>query len=108
MDATSLLILAQEATSPDAGIGQKVATIVVIAALIGILASYLIKIAGLLEHILEGLQTTNNTVLEIIGHAEPIIPGVERINRTLGVIAGALPLLYNLAEKIDNKLTKAT
>jgi amino acid permease len=107
MNAHSLLIFAAEQSGPDAGIGQKVATIVVLVGLIGILAYYLVKIAGLLEHILEGLQTTNATVLEIIGHAEPIIPGVERINRILGVIAGALPLLYNLAEKIDNKLTKA-
>jgi len=103
----SSLILAAPVSGPDVSGSQKLITIIVIAALIAILAYYLIKIAGLLEHILEGLQTTNNTVLEIIGHAEPIIPGVERINRTLGVIAGALPLLYNLAEKIDNKLAKA-
>jgi hypothetical protein len=104
---TNLLFLAAEVSGPDASGTQKIATFVVIVALVLILAYFLVKIAGLLEHILEGLVTTNNTVLEIIGHAEPIIPGVERINRTLGVIAGALPLLYNLAEKIDNKLTKA-
>ena len=103
----SSLILAAPVSGPDASASQKLVTAIVIAALIVILAYYLIKIAGLLEHILEGLQTTNNTVLEIIGHAEPIIPGVERINRTLGVIAGALPLLYNMAEKIDNKLARA-
>jgi len=103
----NLLVLATEVSGPDAAMSQKVATIVVLGALVLILAYFLVKIAVLLEHILEGLVTTNNTVLEIIGHAEPIIPGVERINRTLGVIAGALPLLYNLAEKIDNKLTKA-
>jgi hypothetical protein len=107
MNAGSLLLLAAEVSGPDAKIGQKVATIVVIGALVLILAAYLVKIGGLLEHIRDGLGEVSGMVVEIIGHAEPIIPGVERINRTLGVIAGALPLLYNLAEKIDNKLTKA-
>ena len=32
--------------------------------------------------------------------AEPIVPGVEHINRTGGVVAGALPLLYGMAEGI--------
>ena len=32
--------------------------------------------------------------------AEPITPGVEHINRTGGVVAGALPLLYDMAEGI--------
>jgi hypothetical protein len=104
--ATGLVLWLVYVASDTDGVAWPAFAIVVIVALIVILAYYLIKIAGLLEHILEGLQTTNNTVLEIIGHAEPIIPGVERINRTLGVIAGALPLLYNLAEKIDNKLAK--
>ena len=33
-------------------------------------------------------------------HAAPIIPGVDHINRTGGVVAGALPLLYDMAEGI--------
>jgi hypothetical protein len=36
----------------------------------------------------------------MVGHAETIEPGVEHINRTGGVIAGALPLLYGMAEGI--------
>ena len=32
--------------------------------------------------------------------AEPIGPGLERINRTGGVVAGALPLLYGMADGI--------
>ena len=31
---------------------------------------------------------------------QPIVPGVEHINRTGGVVAGALPLLYGMAEGI--------
>ena len=33
-------------------------------------------------------------------NAEAIEPGVEHINRTGGVVAGALPLLYGMAEGI--------
>ena len=33
-------------------------------------------------------------------NAEPIVPGVAHINRTGGVVAGALPLLYGMAEGI--------
>ena len=36
----------------------------------------------------------------IKGNAEAIEPGVEHINRTGGVVAGALPLLYGMAEGI--------
>jgi len=39
-------------------------------------------------------------VRTVVGHAEEIEPGVEHINRTGGVIAGALPLLYGMAEGI--------
>ena len=37
---------------------------------------------------------------QIVRNAEAIIPGVEHINRTGGVVAGALPLLYGMAEGI--------
>lgn len=87
---------------------RELATIIVIAGLVGILFSYLIKIATLLNRIRDGLGNVNGMVVEIIGHAEPIIPGVERINKTLGVIAGALPLLYSLSERIDRKLAAGT
>jgi hypothetical protein len=36
----------------------------------------------------------------VLHNAEVIEPGVERINHTGGVIAGALPLLYGMAEGI--------
>ncbi len=35
-----------------------------------------------------------------MGHAKLIGPGVEHINATGGVVAGALPLLYGMAEEI--------
>ena len=36
----------------------------------------------------------------IEANAEPIMPGLQHINRTGGVVAGALPLLYGMAEGI--------
>jgi hypothetical protein len=69
--------------------------------LVGVLLYYLNWVARLLTHIDEGLATTVDLVVQIIGHAEPIIPGLQQINRTLGIISGALPLLYRLAERIE-------
>ena len=43
----------------------------------------------------------------IVGHAKLIGPGVEHINRTGGVVAGALPLLYGMAEEIVTDVTPA-
>ena len=37
---------------------------------------------------------------QILHNAELIIPGVDHINRTGRVVAGALPLLYEMAEGI--------
>jgi hypothetical protein len=42
-----------------------------------------------------------------VGHAELIGPGVEHINQTGGVVAGALPLLYGMAEGIVTGVTPA-
>ncbi len=39
--------------------------------------------------------------------AELIEPGVDHINRTGGVVAGALPLLYGMAEGIVTGVTPA-
>ena len=41
----------------------------------------------------------------IVGHAKLIGPGVEHINQTGGVVAGALPLLYGMAEEIVTDVT---
>jgi hypothetical protein len=40
-----------------------------------------------------------------VGHAELIGPGVEHINQTGAVVAGALPLLYGMAEGIVTGVT---
>ncbi len=69
--------------------------------LVGVLLIYLNWVAGLLQKIDNGLATTVDLVVQIVGHAEPIIPGLQQINRTLGIISGALPLLYRLAERIE-------
>jgi hypothetical protein len=42
-----------------------------------------------------------------VGHAKLIGPGVEHINETGGVVAGALPLLYEMAEGIVTGVTPA-
>ena len=39
-------------------------------------------------------------VRTIKGHAAAIEPGLDHVNRTGGVVAGALPLLYGMAEGI--------
>ena len=44
--------------------------------------------------------------MQAIGrNAEPIVQGVQHINRTGGVVAGALPLLYGMAEGIVISVT---
>jgi hypothetical protein len=53
-----------------------------------------------LERVATNLEECNDLVGEIVRNAEVIEPGVERINHTGGVIAGALPLLYDMAEGI--------
>jgi hypothetical protein len=46
-------------------------------------------------------------VRTIVGHAKLIGPGVKHINATGGVVAGALPLLYGMAEEIVTGATYA-
>ena len=59
----------------------------------GALRTLLTRIAGNLEECAGIVRT-------IVGHAELIGPGVEHINETGGMVAGALPLLYGMAEDI--------
>ena len=77
-----------------------VLSVVDIALLIAGLAFYLFVVGGQLKRIATNLEECAELVRTIRGHAEVIEPGVEHINRTGGVIAGALPLLYGMAEGI--------
>ena len=79
-------------------------TVVCIASLIAVLAIFLFIIGVLLNRIADNFDDCLGNVKIIAGHAEVVIPAVEHINRTGGVVAGALPLLYGGAEKIQAKL----
>jgi hypothetical protein len=77
-----------------------VLTVVVIALLIAGLAFYLYWAGTLLDRIGAKLEGAAEIVRGIDADAKLIGPGVEHINRTGGVVAGALPLLYSMAEGI--------
>jgi hypothetical protein len=76
-----------------------------IALLIAGLAFYLFVVGSQLKRIATNLEECSRLVRTIVGHAAMIEPGVEHINRTGGVIAGALPLLYGMAEGIVTGVT---
>jgi len=82
-----------------------VLTVVDILLLVAGLAFYLFWVGGLLTRIAGNLEDCAETVRTIVGHAKLIGPGVEHINATGGVIAGALPLLYGMAEEIVTDAT---
>ena len=75
-------------------------TVIDIIALIAGLAIYLFIVGGLLTKVAGLLEEAADLVWKIKGNAEGIEPGLKRINRTGGVVAGALPLLYTMAEGI--------
>lgn len=81
-----------------------VLTVVLIAVLIAVLAIYLFWVGVLLNRIADNLDDCSESVKEIEVHGRAIIPGLEHINRTGGIVAGALPLLYGHAERIQAKL----
>jgi flagellar basal body-associated protein FliL len=82
-----------------------VLTVIVIVLLIAGLAFYLFWAGSLLTRIAGNLEGAADTVRAIVGHAELIGPGVGHINETGGVVAGALPLLYGMAEEIVTDVT---
>jgi hypothetical protein len=77
-----------------------VLSVIDIALLIAGLAIYLYIVGRQLDRVATNLEQCSELVGTIVRNAEVIEPGVERINRTGGVIAGALPLLYGMAEGI--------
>jgi len=82
-----------------------VLTVVVIVLLVAGLAVYLFWVGSLLNSVAGNLEESFNTAAAIVGDAKLICPGVEHINRTGGVVAGALPLLYGMAEEIVANVT---
>jgi hypothetical protein len=77
-----------------------VLTVIAIGLLIAGLAFYLFWTGTLLTRIAGNLEESADLVRAIGGHAKLIVPAVEHINETGGVVAGALPLLYGMAEQI--------
>jgi hypothetical protein len=84
-----------------------VLTVLEIAVLIAGLAVYLFWVGSLLNRIAANLEECAGLVRSIVAHAELIGPNVEHINQTGGVVAGALPLLYGMAEEIVTGATWA-
>ena len=84
-----------------------VLTVLEIAVLIAGLAVYLFWVGSLLNRIAANLEECAGLVRSIVAHAELIGPSVEHINQTGGVVAGALPLLYGMAEEIVTGATWA-
>ena len=85
--------------------GLVVFTLVDIVLLVAGLAFYLFWVGSLLGRIATNLEECGRIVRDIVGHAKLIGPGVEHINATGGVVAGALPLLYGMAEGIVDGVT---
>ena len=85
--------------------GLVVFTVIDIALLIAGLAFYLYWVGTLLDRIGANLEECSELVQKIVGDAMLIGPGVGHINETGGVVAGALPLLYGMAEEIVTDVT---
>ena len=84
-----------------------VLTVIAILLLIAGLAFYLSWTGTLLNRIAGNLEESAGLVRAIGDNAKLIGPGVEHINETGGVVAGALPLLYGMAEEIVAGVTPA-
>ncbi len=80
-------------------------SVIVIALFIAVLAGYLYVVGGQLTRIATNLEESYDIAVEIVGHAQLIDPGVDHIHRTGGVVPGALPLLYGMAEGIVKGVT---
>jgi len=85
--------------------GMVIFTVIDIVLLIAGLAVYLFWVGSLLGRIAGHLEECAELVRAIADHAKLIGPGVTHINETGGVVAGALPLLYGMAEEIVTDVT---
>ena len=85
--------------------GLVVFSVIDIVLLVAGLAVYLYWVGTLLTRIAGNLEECAEIVQTIVGHAKLIGPGVGHINETGGVVAGALPLLYGMAEEIVTDVT---
>jgi len=82
-----------------------VLSVVDIVLLIAGLAIYLYIVGTQLSRIATNLEECSEIVASIGRNAAPIMQDVRHINRTGGVVAGALPLLYGMAEQIVVSVT---
>ena len=85
--------------------GMVIFTVIDIVLLIAGLAFYLYWVGTLLDRIGANLEECEELVRAIGDHAKLIGPGVAHINESGGVVAGALPLLYGMAEEIVADVT---
>ena len=85
--------------------GLVVWTVVDVLLLIAGLAFYLFWVGSLLTRIAGNLEECGDLVRAVVANAKLIGPGVGHINQTGGVVAGALPLLYGMAEEIVTDVT---
>ena len=85
--------------------GLVVFSVIDIVLLVAGLAVYLYWVGTLLTRVAGNLEECAEIVQTIVGHAKLIGPGVGHINQTGGVVAGALPLLYGMAEEIVTDVT---
>jgi len=82
-----------------------VLSVVDIVLLIAGLAIYLYIVGTQLSRIATNLEECSEIVASIGRNAAPIMQDVRHINRSGGVVAGALPLLYGMAEQIVASVT---
>jgi hypothetical protein len=75
-------------------------TVVDVTLLIAGLAIYLWIVGSQLKRIATNLEECRDLVRDINVNAASIEGNLEHVNRTGGVVAGALPLLYGMAEGI--------
>ncbi|GAA3527774.1 hypothetical protein GCM10022222_08460 [Amycolatopsis ultiminotia] len=82
-----------------------VLSVIDIVLLIAGLAIYLFIVGGQLTRIAANLEECRDLVRRIKRNAEPISQDVGHINETGTIVAGALPLLYDMAEGIVKGVT---